>query len=74
MKHGILALTESTLVFYGPQERILQQGMLGGAGPSEAVAATDPAASFPELENVFTSGKVKIYRVVPVSWPVDMGP
>ncbi len=74
VKHGILALTESTLVFYGPQERILQQGMVAGAAPGEAVAATDPAASFPELENVFTSGEVKIYRVVPVSRPVDMGP
>ncbi len=59
----MLALTQARLVFYGPRERILQQGMASSASGVASAGLTDPGLSLPELEAVFAQGEVTIYRV-----------
>ena len=58
-----LTLTDAraTLVFYGPQERLLQRLLTVGepGGPRMA----DPAEGMPELREVFRQGEAVIYRV-----------
>ena len=62
----ILALTQTTLVFYGPQERILQKGMVAGL--------IDPGVSLPQLKVLFDQGDVRIYQVTPSSLPGAAAP
>ncbi len=61
-RRATLRETRAGLVFYGPQERLLQRLLhtLEPTGPETA----DPAAGLPELREVFRQGEVAIYAIV----------
>jgi hypothetical protein len=60
-RRALLAQSRATLVFYGPQEQILQRLLqpLDSSGPETA----DPSAGLPELREIFRQGNVTIYAV-----------
>ena len=70
----ILVLTQATLVFYGPRERILQQGMARSATGAAFLGLTDPGLSLPELRAAFRQGKVTIYQLTAPSTPAGFLP
>lgn len=63
LQRQILALTRSAFVFYGPQERIVQQGMAWHTARADAARLIAPGVSLSELAVAFQRGEVKIYRV-----------
>ncbi len=62
VRQQLLRQTGAHLVFYGPQERLLQQGM-AASGQLDPEAAWDPTTGLPELKLVFLGQDVKIYQV-----------
>ena len=64
VRAATLAETRADLVFYGPQERLLQKilhlSQPGGPSDPESV---DPAQGVPQLREVFRQGEVVIYAV-----------
>ena len=62
VRREILQRTGTDFVFYGPQERLLQQGMAAG-GQFELDAQWDPSIGLPELKLAFVGDGLRIYRV-----------
>ena len=60
----ILGLTGSTVVFYGPQERMLQSATAPRGAEEGSPAMAEPGVSLPELKVAFARGGVRIYRVI----------
>ncbi len=67
LKWLVLKTTGTTLVFYGPRERIFQQALARRIDPSGKIvpANEDPAAGLTKLAEVYKNRSVTIYRVVP---------
>ncbi len=61
-REQILRNTGTDFVFYGPLEKLVQQGM-ARSGRFDPEAAWDPTLGLPDLKLVFVGGDVRIYQV-----------